>query len=813
MALTRPKYSSIYDTDWKNSVKLATTADVGDLLASNAQPNSVDGVSLTINDRILVKDQGNTKQNGLYFVRSVGTGSNGWWARTLDANQDAFVTSGLTVDVTTGTVNSNRTYRLTTPDPVYLGNTALTFGLVTAQPGGANTYVQFYDQNNQIGGTAGFTFNKTSNAVTISGNINSGHLLPAANVTYDLGSPTARWRTGYFSANTLDLGGSTISVDPTNGFTFRVSGATSNITLAANGSASFTSISTSGNITVAGFLNTLANVSVGGNLYAGGNIIAAAAQLNGFFDENTTSPGVFIGNAGSGTPSPRIGFFNSATAQNWQIDNYNGTFRWFTPGVTRLSLSPTGNLTVTGALIAGGSGGSSGQVLQSTGTGIQWTAPSAGTQISYGTSNIAVLSSGSNVVISVGGSIIANVGSTGLTVIGGISAGTLTGNGAALTGLPAGYSNVNTATYLVSGTLATAINTSGNILSTGAIHSTLNVNSTTNATGVNTGAVQVVGGMSIAKDLWVTGNVYAGNLMSTVANIVTIQDSLIYLNSSNVYPYSYTIGMYGHYIGGPANAYVHTGIVKQPNDNTWWFISNIAEPNPATANINVYDSNRILDNIQAGNINLTGNIIAATHIGSNVFVNGNVTAAYVIGNGSQLTGLPAGYSNVNLLSYLVSGVAGAIIPSVNNTYTLGSASNQWTTIYGAAVTAKYADLAEIYTSDQQYLAGTVVIFGGTEEVTQSSTSHDTRIAGVVSTDPAYLMNSTETGVPVALQGRVPCRVLGPINKGDRVVASHIPGVAQALDSLHYQPGCIIGKALESFDEAGVRTIEVVVGRV
>ena len=178
MALTRPKYSSIYDTDWKNSVKLATTADVGDLRTSNAQPNSVDGVSVAINDRILVKDQGNTMQNGLYFVRTVGTGANGWWTRTLDANQDAFVTGGLTVDVTNGTVNSNRTYRLTTPDPVYLGNTALGFTLVTGAPSGANTYVQFYDQNNQLGGLPGFTYNKTSNLVTIGGNI-----LAAGNVT------------------------------------------------------------------------------------------------------------------------------------------------------------------------------------------------------------------------------------------------------------------------------------------------------------------------------------------------------------------------------------------------------------------------------------------------------------------------------------------------------------------------------------------------------------------------------------------------------------------------------------------------------
>jgi hypothetical protein len=122
-------------------------------------------------------------------------------------------------------------------------------------------------------------------------------------------------------------------------------------------------------------------------------------------------------------------------------------------------------------------------------------------------------------------------------------------------------------------------------------------------------------------------------------------------------------------------------------------------------------------------------------------------------------------------------------------------------------------LAEVYTSDQQYPAGTVVVFGGAAEVTQSRDSHDTRVAGVISTDPAYLMNSTASGVPVALQGRVPCRVLGPVEQGDRVVSSHIPGVAQRLDLEQYQPGCIIGKALQAVESTDISIIEVVVGRV
>ena len=75
---------------------------------------------------------------------------------------------------------------------------------------------------------------------------------------------------------------------------------------------------------------------------------------------------------------------------------------------------------------------------------------------------------------------------------------------------------------------------------------------------------------------------------------------------------------------------------------------------------------------------------------------------------------------------------------------------------GVASSAKYADLAELYTPDAVYQPATVVVFGGTEEVTISTESHDTRVAGVVSTNPAYLMNSELAGgVPVAFTGRVP----------------------------------------------------------
>ena len=138
-----------------------------------------------------------------------------------------------------------------------------------------------------------------------------------------------------------------------------------------------------------------------------------------------------------------------------------------------------------------------------------------------------------------------------------------------------------------------------------------------------------------------------------------------------------------------------------------------------------------------------------------------------------------------------------------------------TNITGTSSAAKYADLAERYTSDSNYEAGTVLIFGGEEEVTESTQRLDKRIAGIVSTDPAYLMNSAlENSVAVGLQGRVPCKVVGEIRKGDLMVSSATPGHAEAWrDESNPPAGSVIGKALENKTGAGADVIEVVVGRI
>jgi hypothetical protein len=125
---------------------------------------------------------------------------------------------------------------------------------------------------------------------------------------------------------------------------------------------------------------------------------------------------------------------------------------------------------------------------------------------------------------------------------------------------------------------------------------------------------------------------------------------------------------------------------------------------------------------------------------------------------------------------------------------------------GTATTARYADLAEKYLADAEYEVGTVVSIGGEAEVT-ASTAGD-RAVGVVSANPAYMMNSElEGGTYVALKGRVPCSVIGAVRKGQRLVAAE-NGCARVAES--HQHSDVFGIALESSDEIGVKKIEVLV---
>ena len=144
--------------------------------------------------------------------------------------------------------------------------------------------------------------------------------------------------------------------------------------------------------------------------------------------------------------------------------------------------------------------------------------------------------------------------------------------------------------------------------------------------------------------------------------------------------------------------------------------------------------------------------------------------------------------------------------------TAGTVTGNWTLSAGSRLQATYADLAELYTSDESYEAGTVLIFGGDAETTTTTVYGDARLAGVVSTNPAHLLNSDLTGIvsAVALVGRIPCKIIGQIKKGDMLTTSSIPGYA--IKMIEFIPGAFIGKALHDKETSGEGIVEISLNR-
>jgi hypothetical protein len=179
----------------------------------------------------------------------------------------------------------------------------------------------------------------------------------------------------------------------------------------------------------------------------------------------------------------------------------------------------------------------------------------------------------------------------------------------------------------------------------------------------------------------------------------------------------------------------------------------------------------------------------------------SISNGTVLGNNSGVTSSP---SEVNFSS---SNTANSLV------YRDASGNFSAGVITGTATQARYADLAENYKADQKYEVGTVVMLGGEEEVTLAKGQSTTKVAGVVSGKPAHLMNSdleSEFVAAVALQGRVPCRVIGKVTKGDLMVVSMVPGVAMSEEAP--KVGSVIGKALANYDSDRIGIIEVLVGK-
>jgi hypothetical protein len=349
----------------------------------------------------------------------------------------------------------------------------------------------------------------------------------------------------------------------------------------------------------------------------------------------------------------------------------------------------------------------------------------------------------------------------------------VSGNGSALTALNA--SNISTGTLSqarlanVSTTLGSTTLTLGETVTTVAgltsVTSTTFVGaltgaatSATTAGTVTTAAQPNITSTGTLTSLAVTGNITSGNVSGTTGAFTNVSgngSALTALNASNI----------------------TTGTLDQAR------LANASLTVNGTS-ITLGGSGTVTANAQT----LTGTSLNATVTGSSLTSVGTLGSLAVTGTATIGTVQTA---------TLTTGASG----------TAGSITGKWTLTAGSRLEAPYADLAERYRSDHPYQPGTILMIGGSTEVTIADVSGKYRLAGIVSTAPAYVLNSTiDKSVIVALTGRVPCRVVGKIAKGDLITISDIPGVGTSI--VPPASGVIVGRALESYDSDEVGVIEV-----
>jgi len=558
---------------------------------------------------------------------------------------------------------------------------------------------------------------------------------------------------------------------------------TTNITAAASGNANV-SIAGTGNVAVF----TTTGLDITGIVSASGNVtgsafVGAGTGLTG------TAASLTAGTATVATSATTAGTVTANSQPN--INSLGQLNALFVVGnavggnVKSLGLiSATGGITADGNIAGAFVLGDGGFLSNVTATGNM-----AVTQIQNGTTVLRIDGSGGNIIMDVNG--IANLmmfKPVGLE---------LTGN-ANVTG------NVNSANIYLTGRFIAAGNvTGGNITTGGLLVSTANVE----GTNVNAGQQMSAVGNITGGNVLTVGNITGGNVL-TVGNITGGNISTTgNVNAGNILTSNSIINAEISTAGNVTGANLITGgVVSAVGNVRGGNVVAVGIFNGPTANIANVNATTLsaTGNVDAVNSYLTGRFIAVGNV-----TGGNITSAGIISTTGNITAgnvnSTGAYSTVGTITggnFITAGLVSAGTVSSAGTVT-------GTSFVGVATSAQYADLAENYLADADYTPGTVLEFGGVHEVTVAS-EESVRVAGIVSTQPAHLMNSHLIGnhvVALALIGRVPCKVRGTINKGDMLVSG---GDGYAVPKQQPIIGTVIGKALHS--STGNNIIEVVVGR-
>jgi filamentous hemagglutinin len=665
------------------------------------------------------------------------------------------------------------------------GGNLITPGLVTATGNitGANLITSglISATGNITGGNIGTAGSVTAGAagITSTGNVRGGNLVSDGAITA-VGNINSNG--SLFAQTQLSTQGNVIGNNITAGniITTSVVNASSNISAAGN--------VTGSNLVTGGIVTATSNVR-GGNLTTGGQVSATGNIITNTY---------FIGDGG---------FLSNVTAIS------NVTTSQITNGTTVMAITgPNGNIFATVNAV--------GNILVISPTGISVTGTASVTgNVTGGNINTAgIVSATGNIN---GGNVNAGIGNF-VTVIGNANASNLT-SGTILSDRLSGSYVINV-TGNVSGTAA-AVTTAAqpNITSVGNLTSVVVVGNATvgnlstagliTATGNITGGNLRTGGLISA-----TGNITGGNLSGT--SIVGTLTTATQNNITSVGTLT-NLSVSGNVLAGGGATFSTTitgGDLQSFGNITCLSNGNITGGNlilsgaiidsaqldlqTSAANANIVLTPNGTGNVNIGRMSASGNITAAAFYGPLV---GAVTSSTTISATGNITG-------GNLITAGLASLSSIVKTGSNAVGNIGSSSNYFNQVFATATTALYADLAEKYSADADYEPGTVVTFGGTAEVTVSTVHTDRKIAGIVSANPSYLMNAgleSDYIAVVALQGRVPCRVIGTVRKGDMMISAG-NGQAQACEDPPV--GAVIGKALENFD--GVQgTIEVVVGRI
>ena len=318
---------------------------------------------------------------------------------------------------------------------------------------------------------------------------------------------------------------------------------------------------------------------------------------------------------------------------------------------------------------------------------------------------------------------------------------------------------------------------------------------TTPTTGNATGSLQTYGGMSATGNIWAGGWTTANNLIATYDVRSTTSNTSGATQVGSLRSNSF--------------ATVHTTLVTGGTAT----LNAVSVNGAATVGTTLTTSGTATVNVLASNGNVSGTGASFSGVGQfRAGIQGTAIGNVTAGTGRFVTINAISTADFdNDVSIDGTLTCNQITPFGNANVDIGSVTNQFANVYAFSTRALYADLAEKYIADAEYNPGTVVIFGGEQEITTTDIPGDTRVAGAISTEPAYIMNSGSTGLEVALRGKVPVKVVGTVYKGDLLVTSSEQGYACAIRQYPASsPNAVFAKSLETNTDQEPRTIWAVI---